>query len=169
MTEYKNASEFEVTGLNPETTYYFVVQTQTDPHYDNKNTVLSEYSEEVSATTFKFKEEEAGICFISTAAYGSPLHPYVETLRDFRDKYLVSNTLGRKFVDLYYQYSPFIANIIAGSKPLKVIVRIHLVPIIVLSYSMVHLGPIITGGGLLFILVLPIFFMLALRRRGWLG
>ena len=106
-----------------------------------------------------------GLCFIATAAYGSPLHPHVEILRDFRDKYLMQNKLGRNFIDVYYKYAPSIAKIVARSKPLKVLVRIHLVPIIVLSYSMVHLGPIITGGVLLCILVLPIFFIYVSRRR----
>jgi len=108
---------------------------------------------------------DGGGCFIATATYGSPMHPYVETLRDFRDKYLVSNKVGREFVDYYYKYSPSVANIIARSKPLKVIVRIHLVPIIVLSYSMVHFGPIATGVILVLILILPIFLILFHRRN----
>ena len=108
-----------------------------------------------------------GLCFIATAAYGSPLHPHVKVLRDFRDEYLMNNKIGRMFVGQYYKYSPSAANIIARSKPLKVIVRNHLIPLIVLSYSMIHLGPIITEGILLFILVLPFFFMSALwRKRG---
>jgi hypothetical protein len=77
-------------------------------------------------------------------------------LRDFRDKYLMSNNLGRKFVDLYYEYSPFAADLIARNKPLKVIVRIHLIPIIVLSYSMIHLGPITTGVFLFLVIMIPI-------------
>jgi hypothetical protein len=51
MTVDKSASSYDVTGLNPWTTYYLVVKTQTDPHYGNDNTVVSECSEEVSATT----------------------------------------------------------------------------------------------------------------------
>ena len=41
----------KVTGLNADTTYYLVVQTRTDPHGYNQNTVYSEYSKEVPATT----------------------------------------------------------------------------------------------------------------------
>ena len=115
--------------------------------------------------TANFNDVEEELCFIATAAYGSPLHPYVKILRDFRDKYLVSNKLGREFVDLYYKYSLFVANIIARNKPLKVVVRIHLAPIIIFSYSIIHLGPIITGGILLFILVLSVFLMSVLRRK----
>ncbi|MCP5106946.1 MAG: hypothetical protein GY950_26415 [bacterium] len=47
----KSADQMEVTGLNEGTTYYFVVQTLTDPHLRNDNTVFSNYSMEVSAVT----------------------------------------------------------------------------------------------------------------------
>jgi len=49
-TADKNASFLDVTGLNPGTTYSFVVQTVTHPHDSNKNTVVSEYSEEASVS-----------------------------------------------------------------------------------------------------------------------
>jgi len=106
-----------------------------------------------------------GLCFIATAAYSSPSHPYVKILRDFRDIYLLSNKAGRELVDLYYKYSPSVANLVARSEPLKVIVRIHLVPIIVLSYSMVHLGPITTAVILLPFLVLPLLLVRLIKRK----
>lgn len=49
-TADKSVSSMTVTGLNPGTTYYFVVQTGTEPHDDNDNTVLSEYSIEASVS-----------------------------------------------------------------------------------------------------------------------
>jgi len=51
MTTDKYASFFNVTGLSAETTYYFVIKTQTDPNNMNSNTVVSDYSEEISAAT----------------------------------------------------------------------------------------------------------------------
>jgi len=72
---------------------------------------------------------------------------------------------GREFVDLYYKYSPSTANLIAKHKPLRLIVQINLTPFVVFSYSMVHFGPIVTGGILLLILVLPTFFIYVTRRR----
>ncbi len=104
-------------------------------------------------------------CFIATAAYGSLLHPYVRNLRDFRDTYLIPSKLGRKFVELYYKYSPFIANLITKHKALKVSVRINLFPIVIFSYLMVHLGPIVTAVVLIFIFALPVFIVLNFRRK----
>jgi hypothetical protein len=48
ITTDKTASSMIVTGLTPGTGYYFVVQTRTEAHTDNPNTVESEYSTEVS-------------------------------------------------------------------------------------------------------------------------
>ena len=47
-TSDKSISQMEVTGLNSNSSYYFVVQTQTEPHEYNPNAVYSEFSEEVS-------------------------------------------------------------------------------------------------------------------------
>ena len=106
-----------------------------------------------------------GKCFIATAAYGSPLHPYVRILRDFRDKYLMPGRIGRKIVDLYYKYSPFVANFIAKHKVLKVMVRINLLPLIAFSYSILHFGPVITSVVFIFIFMLPVFFIWRYQRK----
>jgi hypothetical protein len=47
-TSDKLTSQMEVTGLSLNTKYYFVIQTQTEPHEFNQNAVYSEHSEEVS-------------------------------------------------------------------------------------------------------------------------
>jgi len=51
MTANKSATGMTVTGLWSGTTYYFTVRTQTDPHPNNQNTVLSDPSPEVPGTT----------------------------------------------------------------------------------------------------------------------
>jgi len=53
ITANKTVSSLTVTGLNPGTTYYFVVQTRTGPNAGNQNTVDSEYSTEISAATLE--------------------------------------------------------------------------------------------------------------------
>jgi len=73
-----------------------------------------------------------GGCFIATAAYGSAMHPYVKELRNFRDRYLLTNMSGRLFVTLYYKYSPAIADLIRDRELLKIMVRIILTPMIML-------------------------------------
>jgi hypothetical protein len=98
-------------------------------------------------------------CFIATAAYGSPLHPHLDILRDFRDKYLMPNGFGLKLVELYYRYSPSIAGFIAEHKLLKAAVRVNLLPVIAFSSLMVHFGPAATAIVLVFMLVFSILFI----------
>jgi len=104
-------------------------------------------------------------CFIATAAYGSPLHPHIDVLRDFRDKYLMPSKLGRLLVECYYRYSPSVADFIAKHKIFKVVVRANLLPLVAFAYSFLHFGPIIATAMPLFIFGLPIFLNLFFRRK----
>jgi len=106
-----------------------------------------------------------GGCFIATAAYGSPLHSYVRILRDFRDRYLMPSKFGRVLVDIYYKYSPSVADFIMKHKVLKAAVRFSLMPVIIFSYSMLHFGLVFTTFMFLFIFLLPIPPILFCLRR----
>lgn len=73
---------------------------------------------------------DGGGCFVATAAYGTPLAEEVQTLRVFRDRYLITNEPGRLLVTLYYSLSPPVARIIAGHESLREATRITLVPVV---------------------------------------
>ena len=77
-------------------------------------------------------------CFIATAAYGSPMESHVTVLREFRDRFLLASSAGKTFVELYYKYSPPVADFIGRHVALQTVVRIGLLPFVGMSYVTVH-------------------------------
>lgn len=131
---------------------------------DSDKSIKANFSENILDELWE--EVKKAPCFIATAAFGSPLHPFVITLQDFRDKYLMSSRAGRKLVNLYYKYSPHIAELITNHKALRTVVRIWLIPFVAMGYSMVHFGPVKTTIMLVLTSMLPFFFVWFYRRRG---
>jgi len=78
-----------------------------------------------------------GGCFIATAAFGSPMAGQVEILRQFRDRYLMTNILGKKFVAWYYRNGPVAASYIHDKPLAKVVVRAVLYPLIGFSMLLI--------------------------------
>lgn len=77
-------------------------------------------------------------CFIATAAYGSPYGDNIDLLRAFRDRYLMAHSLGKKWVSLYYRYSPPMAGIIADHPAMRKGVRLILFPFVAFSAGMIQ-------------------------------
>ncbi len=69
-------------------------------------------------------------CFIATAAYGSRLDPRLESLRVFRDRFMMTNRPGRALVRFYYRHSPPLADFIAERDWLRAVVRGLLTPVV---------------------------------------
>jgi uncharacterized repeat protein (TIGR02543 family) len=80
-------------------------------------------------------------CFIATAAYGTPMAKEIEILREFRDKYLMTNPVGKGLVEFYYKVSPPIAEFITEHPSLKPIVRVGLLPAVAMSTVAVNTTP----------------------------
>jgi len=62
----------------------------------------------------------------------------IETLREFRDEYLLTNAVAPAFADFYYKVSPPLAEFITEHPSLKPIVRAGLVPGVAMSVVAVN-------------------------------
>lgn len=58
-------------------------------------------------------------CFIATAVYGNYNAHEVIELRAFRDNFLRRYQIGRKFIKIYYRYSPYFADRIKDNNLMK--------------------------------------------------
>jgi hypothetical protein len=72
-------------------------------------------------------------CFVATAAYGSPLADEVGVLRRFRDRYLMSNAIGRGLVAAYYHHGPMLAEAIADDEDRRATARAVLSPVVAVA------------------------------------
>jgi len=72
-------------------------------------------------------------CFIATAAYGSPAADELDALRTFRDRYLLTNSVGTALVRVYYRRGPAVAAAIGRSTTLKTLTRALLTPVAALA------------------------------------
>ena len=109
-----------------------------------------------------------GGCFIATAAYGTEMEPQVELLREFRDRFLVTNSIGKGFLDLYQIYSPPVAEFIANHKAVRAMVRWSLLPLVGVSWMALNLGPTLTLMIITLLLALVGASIIALLRRVWI-
>ncbi len=75
-----------------------------------------------------------GGCLIATATYGSELAPQVQQLRELRDNQLLQTESGTQFMamfnDVYYSFSPIIADYERENPLFKEITKIAITPMI---------------------------------------
>jgi hypothetical protein len=78
--------------------------------------------------------EEGGGCLIATATYGSELAPQVQQLRELRDNQLLNTESGTQFMgafnDIYYSFSPIIADYERENPYFKEAVKLAITPMI---------------------------------------
>jgi len=96
-----------------------------------EGTIEEELSEITSGNS---QEEEGGGCLIATAAYGSELAPQVQFLREIRDNTVMSTSTGASFMtgfnQLYYSFSPSIADLERENPMFQETVRAFITPMV---------------------------------------
>jgi hypothetical protein len=71
-------------------------------------------------------------CFLAISTCGPDRSRVLRILRAVRDRYLVPHPFGHKLVELYYRYSPPLANYIKDKERMKGLVRFCLRPVVII-------------------------------------
>ena len=118
-----------------------------------------------------------GGCLIATAAFGSEMAPQVQLLREIRDNKVMSTGMGASFMtgfnQLYYSFSPTIADMERDNPAFKELVKIGITPMIsslsimssadseqeIIGYGM---GVILLNIGMYF--VAPAMFVFGIKK-----
>ena len=105
---------------------------------------FSEYEDRIYALMNSFRypasppvensSNQGGGCLIATATYGSELAPQVQQLRELRDNQLLQTKSGTAFMntfnDIYYSFSPTIADMEREHPMFKEAVKLAITPMI---------------------------------------
>ena len=116
-------------NLKPLDKFHFMIRAFYSSYFDDNS------QDEYLSKTLEHANKNIGMknsgpnngCFIATASYGNYNHPVVIDLRVFRDKYLLNNVSGAKFVGWYYKEGPKYAGMISKSSFMKACARIFLI------------------------------------------
>lgn len=73
--------------------------------------------------TLELNNSSSDFCFIATAAYSTATHPDLDTFRQFRDEKLLTHSVGKHLVSIYYQIGPSIAQYVKKHQHIKRFLR----------------------------------------------
>ena len=113
-----NGEEVDFSQFHQNATHSWI---RIDPHEKGLVRILNE-------------ENESGGCLIATATYGSEMAPQVQLLREIRDNQLMNTDSGVSFMtgfnQLYYSFSPDIADMERENPVFKEFVKIAISPML---------------------------------------
>ena len=132
----------------------------------------------------KISEEESiengGGCLIATATYGSEMALEVQQLRELRDNTLLNTESGTSFMstfnEIYYSFSPYIADMERENPVFKEMVKLAITPMIsslsILNYVDMNSESEVLGYGISLILLnlgmylgIPAVVIVGIRKR----
>ncbi len=156
----------EITISGPERFYTFAYSNGVDD-FDNQLSrfddsvdsfkILSEPTQQTDEATI----DEGGGCLIATATFGSELAPQVQQLRELRDNAILSTKSGVAFMtgfnQLYYTFSPTIADFERENPAFKETVKLAITPMLtslsILNYANIDSEQEMLGFGISIILM----------------
>ena len=125
-------------------------------------------------------QTEGGGCLIATATYGSEMAIEVQQLRELRDNTLLNTDSGKQFMgmfnEIYYSFSPYIADMQRENPVFKEAVKVGLTPLLtslsILNYVDIDTEQEMLGYGIGIIMlnigmyfVAPAVVIVAIKKR----
>jgi hypothetical protein len=116
-------------GMIPQTTFYVGVRALDACNHEGPLATGSLTTTKINFTKLPDVEPWKGQCFIATAAFGSPMAPSVNAIRQVRDRARQASGLFAAIDDLYHQASPPAAGALARSETARALFRELLSPV----------------------------------------
>ncbi|MBS1268361.1 MAG: hypothetical protein MAG458_01090 [Nitrosopumilus sp.] len=133
---------------------------------------------ETQETTTESPQDNGGGCLIATATYGSEMATQVQQLREIRDNQLLNTESGKSFVnsfnDVYYSFSPIIADYERENPVFREAVKLAITPMIstlsIMSYAESDSEVVSLGIGVILLnlgmyLGVPITVVVGIKKR----
>jgi hypothetical protein len=161
----KNTTTYTVTGLDlDQCVYYFAAKAfDTEGLESDWSNIVSPSGSE---TPIQPPASSSGNgCFIVTAAYGSKTDRHVQILTEFRDRHLVTNSIGRGIVDTYYKFSPPVAKYLHKHPFARAAVRYALVPVTGIAYISLSIHPLALLFAFVILITTLVYYFKRLASR----
>lgn len=149
----------------------------------NNNTITDTnffmlHTKQPSSEQTKKNSEQNGGCLIATATFGSELSPQVQNLREIRDNVVLKTNSGRLFMtyfnEIYYSFSPTVADLEKENRFLKETIKIGITPLLytlsllnidttISEYELIFYGVIIIGMNIVIYFLIPPFLIMKLK------
>ena len=126
--------KFKIPESGAAGSYDIVANSEQDGQTVTETKSITQSTQQSTEKQSDTKSSSGGGCLIATATYGSELAPEVQKLRELRDNSLLSTESGTNFInsfnDVYYSFSPAIADYERENPVFKEIVKLAITPMI---------------------------------------
>ena len=171
--------KFKIPESGTAGSYDVVANSKQDGQTITQTKTITQSTQQSTEKTSDTKSSSGGGCLIATATYGSELAPEVQKLRELRDNSLLSTESGTSFMstfnDVYYSFSPVIADYERENPIFREMVKVVITPMIsslsILNYIEMDSESSVLVYGISFILLnvgmyvgIPVFAIIKIRK-----
>jgi hypothetical protein len=171
--------KFKIPESGAAGSYDIVANSKQDGQTITETKSITQSTQQSTEKTSNTKSSSGGGCLIATATYGSELAPEVQKLRELRDNSLLSTESGTNFMgifnDVYYSFSPYIADYERENTVFREMVKVAITPMItslsILNYVDMDSESSVLGYGISLILLnvgmyigIPVFAIIIIRK-----